>query len=77
MRRGDTERAEGEQGEGDALRRRDNLRVNWRAERAASWFSALADIAASSDAASPALFARKFNGSDPAFLDRIENLAKR
>lgn len=28
-------------------------------------------------AASPALFARKFNGSDPAFLDRIENLAKR
>ena len=40
----------------DALRRRDNLRVNWRAERAASWFSALADIAASSDAASPALF---------------------
>ena len=28
-------------------------------------------------AASTALFARKFNGSDPTFLDRIENLAKR
>ena len=41
----------------DALRRRDNLRDNWRAEHCASWFSALADIAASSDAASPALFA--------------------
>ncbi len=40
----------------DALRRRDSLRTNWRAEHAASWFSALADIAASSDAASPALF---------------------
>lgn len=39
-----------------ALRRRDNLRTNWRAEHCASWFSALADIAASSDAASPALF---------------------
>ena len=39
-----------------ALRRRDNLRVNWRAEHCASWFSALADIAASSDAASPDLF---------------------
>ena len=41
----------------DALRRRDNLRDNWRAEHCASWFSALADIAASSDAAYPALFA--------------------
>lgn len=41
----------------DPLRRRDNLRENWRAERCASWFSVLADIGASSDAASPALFA--------------------
>ena len=40
----------------DAVRRRDNLRDNWRAEHCASWFSALADAAASSDAAAPALF---------------------
>ena len=38
------------------LRRRDNLRENWRAEHCASWFAALAEIAASSDAASPDLF---------------------
>ena len=40
----------------ETLRRRDRLRDNWRAEHAASWFAALADIAARSDAPSPALF---------------------
>lgn len=39
-----------------ALCRRDHLRVNWRAEHSASWFAALANIAATSDAPQPDLF---------------------
>lgn len=39
-----------------ALLRRDHLRVNWRAEHSASWFAALANIAAASDTPQPELF---------------------
>ena len=38
------------------LRRRDNLRVNWRAEHVASWCAALADLTATSDVPMPELY---------------------
>lgn len=40
----------------EALRRRDHLRDNWRAEHCASWFAALADLAADSGMATPTLY---------------------
>lgn len=40
----------------DALERRDALRENWRAERCASWFAALADLVADADVPAPGLF---------------------
>ncbi len=39
-----------------ALRRRDNLRSNWRAARCASWFAALADLVAGADFPVPGLY---------------------
>ena len=38
------------------LRRRDNLRVNWRAARCASWFAALAELASGADVPVPGLY---------------------
>lgn len=40
----------------EALARRDALRSNWRAERCASWFAALADLVADADAPAPGLY---------------------
>lgn len=40
----------------EALRRRDRLRENWRAEHCASWFAALADLTADSGMATPTLY---------------------
>lgn len=40
----------------EPLRRRDGLRTNWRAERCASWFAALADLVSDAGTPVPGLF---------------------